>query len=79
MTTVPSQQNTTTTQVGERSAEVLTLAESAVILRCSRAHVSNLIHGRVGNTTRLRYLRLGRRVLIRREWLDRWMEENVQR
>ena len=60
------------------SPQVLTLQESAAILRCSKAHVSNLVNGRVPNTPRLPHLRLGRRVLIRREWIVQWMDGNKQ-
>ena len=65
-------------QGGEHSPEVLTLEESAVVLRCSKTHVSNLVNGRVPSTPRLPHFRLGRRVLIRRERIDRWMEENKE-
>jgi hypothetical protein len=54
--------------------ELLTIAESAVILRCSKAHVSNLIAGKIPGVPCLPYVPLGRRKLIRRSALARWME-----
>lgn len=56
----------------ERPA-LLTINEVANILRCSKAHVSRLVNGQVGGTARLAAVRLGRRVLIRRETLDEWL------
>jgi len=63
----------------ENTARILTVKEVAQILRCSKAHVSNVIHGRVQGTPRLDHLNVGRRKLIRREWLDQWMEVNKTR
>jgi excisionase family DNA binding protein len=54
----------------------LTIKEVAEILRCSKTHVSNVIGGRVPGTPPLTHLSVGRRKLIRREWLDAWMEAN---
>jgi hypothetical protein len=58
---------------------VLTITEVAVILRCSKTHVCNVLNGRVAGLPMLTHFSMGRRKLIRREWLDRWMEENKQR
>jgi excisionase family DNA binding protein len=58
---------------------LLTVAEAARELRCSKAHVNNIIHGKVPDLPPLPVLRIGRRVLIRREGLRAWMfavEEN---
>ena len=57
---------------------ILTIAEVALILRCSKAHVSNLLNGRVAGVPRLTHFCAGRRKLVRREWLDRWMEGGKQ-
>lgn len=54
--------------------EVLTLADVAAILRCSKAHVCNVINGKVPGTPKLTHLAVGRRKLVRREWLEAWME-----
>lgn len=66
-------------QGSEHNSDVLTLAESAAVLRCSKTHVSNLVNGKVLNTQRLPHFRVGRRVLILRVWIDQWMEENKQK
>jgi excisionase family DNA binding protein len=52
---------------------ILTVAEAARELRCSKAHVHNIIHGRVPHLPPLPILRIGRRVLIRHEALKAWM------
>lgn len=61
--------------------EILTVPEVAQLLRCSKAHVCNLINGKVKNAPRLPALHLGRRLLIRRETLELWKltsEQNSQ-
>jgi excisionase family DNA binding protein len=57
----------------EQSA-VMTLKEAAVYLRVSKAHLSNVINGRVRGVPPLRHAPIGRRILIRREWADEWLE-----
>ena len=52
---------------------LLTVAEAARELCCSKAHVHNIIHGRVADLPPLPVLRIGRRVLIRHEALRVWM------
>ena len=52
---------------------VLTVAEVAAVLRCSKAHVHNVIKGKVSHLPPLPVLRIGRRVLIRRDGLEAWM------
>jgi excisionase family DNA binding protein len=59
---------------GTREHGILTVIEVAAELRCSKAHVHNIITGKVGSLPPLPVLRIGRRVLIRREALLRWME-----
>ena len=59
-------------------SEVLTVREVAEVLRCSKAHVCNALHGRVPGVPKLTHFALGRRMLVRREWLDTWMEQNKQ-
>lgn len=58
---------------------ILTLREVAQILRCSKAHVANVINGRVKGLPQLAHLSIGRRKLVRREWLEQWMEANKTR
>jgi excisionase family DNA binding protein len=52
---------------------VLTISEAAQVMRCSKAHVLNVIHGRVTNVPPLPCVRIGRRILIRREALEFWL------
>jgi excisionase family DNA binding protein len=54
--------------------DVLTIRELAQRLRCSKAHVSNLKNGKVDGVPTLPHISMGRRKLVRREWLDTWME-----
>jgi excisionase family DNA binding protein len=61
---------TATTQ----APEVLTVEETARQLRCSRAHVQNLLAGKVSGVLPLPFVRLGRRKLVRRESLMKWLE-----
>lgn len=55
---------------------VLTVNEVASELRCSRAHVHNLINGHVHGVAPLPALRLGRRHVVRRSSFDEWMKAN---
>jgi excisionase family DNA binding protein len=57
---------------------VLTVPEIALELRCSKAHVHNLINGKVLGVRPLPSLRLGRRRLVRRLSLDEWIKANEQ-
>ncbi len=57
----------------ENGDGILTVAEAAHELRCSKAHVHNIIHGKVSDLPPLTVLRIGRRVLIRYETLKAWM------
>ena len=59
-------------------SDILTITEVAEVLRCSKAHVCNVIQGRVQGLPKLTHFSLGRRKLVRREWLDAWMEQNKQ-
>jgi hypothetical protein len=55
------------------SSPVLTLIEAARELRCSKAHLHNVIHGKVPGLPPLPVLRIGRRVLIRGEAFRQWL------
>ena len=59
---------------------VLTVDEVARELRLSKATVQRLIHGTIQNAPQLPALQVGRRLLVRRESLVRYMEaaEGVQ-
>jgi len=52
-------------------SKVLSLDGAAAFVRCSRAHLCNVIHNRVPGVPHLPSVRIGRRVLFRRESLER--------
>jgi excisionase family DNA binding protein len=56
--------------------DFLTMAEVAQLLHCSKAHVCNVVAGRVRGCPPIPAVRLGRRTLIRRESLECWIERN---
>jgi len=55
---------------------IYTVSEVAGVLRCSKAHVHNLINGKVPGNAPLPAIRLGRRRLIRSEALAAWLRMN---
>jgi hypothetical protein len=60
---------------GVALSKVLNLAEAAALVRCSRAHLSNVVNGKVHGIPRLPTVRIGRRVLFRRESLELWLQQ----
>jgi len=58
--------------------ELLTLAEASRVLRCSKAHLSNVLNGKVASLPPLPHLSLGRRTLIRKTVLQQWIERLEQ-
>jgi len=60
-------------RAGGEAPVILTIEEAAKELRCSKAHVQNLLAGKV-SSARLPCIKLGRRKLIRRESLLRWLD-----
>ncbi len=54
---------------------LLTIPEAAALLRCSRPHIQNILAGKVKGVPPLPFVALGRRKLIRRESLFRWLEK----
>jgi excisionase family DNA binding protein len=56
--------------------EIMTVAEVATDLRCSKAHVCKAIRGQVRNVSPLPAIAMGRRKLIRRCALEQWKREN---
>jgi excisionase family DNA binding protein len=58
---------------------VLTVSEAARELRCSKAHIHNIIGGRVPNLPPLPVLRIGRRLLIRHDALMQWLMDLERR
>src|SRR5262245_17640920 len=55
---------------------VMTLRQAATYLQVSKGHLSNAIAGKVPGVLPLRFFRLGRRILIKREWIDAWIERS---
>jgi excisionase family DNA binding protein len=56
--------------------EILTAAEVAAELRCSKAHVYNTIAGNVEGVSPLPAISMGRRKLVRRSALEEWKRTN---
>lgn len=56
--------------------EILTVAEVAADLRCSKALVYKLLNGEVSGVTALPVIRLGRRRLVRKASLEQWKHAN---
>lgn len=54
--------------------EVLTLGEVAETLRCSKAHVCNLVNGKVRGANPLPTVPVGRRRLVLRSTLNEWLK-----
>ena len=52
----------------------MSLKQAAAYLQVSKAHLSNVINGKVVGVLPVRSFRVGRRVLIKREWIDEWLE-----
>ena len=59
-----------------QTAEILSVAEVATVLRCSKAHVCKAIGGKVTRVTRLPAISMGRRKLVRRQSLEAWLAQN---
>jgi excisionase family DNA binding protein len=58
---------------GARSSSVMSLNQAATYLQISKAHLSNVINGKVSGVKPVRFFRMGRRILIKREWIDEWL------
>lgn len=54
---------------------VLDLKQTAEYVGISKAHLSNILNGKVNGVLPLRCARIGRRILIKREWTDEWLDE----
>jgi len=54
--------------------EILTLREVAVVLRCSKAHAAKLLNGEIHGLPPLTRVAMGRRKVVRRDWLETWMK-----
>jgi hypothetical protein len=58
--------------------EILTVKDVALELRCSVAHVYNVINGRVRNVSPLPAIPMGRRRLVQRKSFEEWKRVNEQ-
>ena len=56
---------------------ILTASEVAAELRCSKAHVYQLLNGSVEGLTILPHLALGRKKVIPRSAFERWKSDNL--
>jgi hypothetical protein len=58
------------------SFDLLTLADVAKLLHCSKAHICKAVRGRIHGCAPIPAVSIGRRKLIRREALRLWIERN---
>lgn len=65
-------------QEASNDIPILTITDVATILRCSKQHVSNALAGKVPGIPKLTHIAMGKRKLIRRDWLDQWIEISKQ-
>lgn len=72
-TTTPDEQQTAPNERLAAFPPLLTINEVASFLRCSKSHVSKILNGKVRGTPPLAAVRLGRRLLVRRETLQEWL------
>jgi len=56
--------------------EILTTAEIAAELRCSKAQVYRLLNGDVRDVPKLPSISLGRKKVVRRATLEEWKRDN---
>ena len=59
-----------------KALDLLTMAEVAKLLHCSKAHVCNAVAGRVRGCPPIPAVSLGRRKLVRRTSLLAWITSN---
>ena len=62
--------------LSELGSDILTVAEVARNLRCSKAHVYHAINGTIAGVSPLPFISLGRRKLVRRSTLESWKRTN---
>jgi excisionase family DNA binding protein len=56
--------------------DILTLAEAARALRCSKTHICKAVRGEIAGVEAIPAIPFGRRKLIRKEALITWIERN---
>jgi excisionase family DNA binding protein len=52
---------------------ILTVAQVAELLQCSKAHVCNIIRGKFPQLPPLPVIRIGRRLVIRKDAFEKWI------
>jgi excisionase family DNA binding protein len=60
----------------EDAKEILTVAEVAELLRCSKANVERALQGTLSGVPRMAHVVLGKHKVVRREWLQEWMDNS---
>lgn len=75
MTTLPVNDAAFAVSLPDTALRLLTLTETALELRCSRAQLRNILAGRVADLPPLPILRIGRRAFVRRSMLEMWIRE----
>lgn len=63
--------------MSELSEQILTAAEIAKELRCSKSLVYRLLHGDVDGLTELRHIPLGRKKVVPRAVFEAWKVRNT--
>jgi excisionase family DNA binding protein len=66
------------TPLSDEGSQILTLTQAAKYLRISKAHLAAVIAGKVPSVPSLRHARVGRRILIKHQWADEWLETLAQ-
>jgi hypothetical protein len=64
--------------IGEQALgnrEILDIKAAAIYLGVSRSHLSHILAGKVAGVPAIPHVRAGRRALIRRTVIDRWLLE----
>ena len=75
MTPLPINGSVTAVSAPTTALRLLTLAETARELRCSRAQLHNIVAGRVADLPPLPIIRIGRKAFVRSCMLERWIQE----
>jgi hypothetical protein len=60
---------------GNAASSVITRRKAADYLQISPAHLSAIIHQQIPGLLPLRHVRVGRRILFRKQWLDDWIDQ----
>jgi excisionase family DNA binding protein len=53
----------------------MTMEQAAAYLQISKAHLGNVIKGKVTGVPPIKAASVGRRILIKRSWADEWLEQ----